>query len=189
MSSHQSLELAGTEAQLGLQLGNQIIVADIGDASYGIPVEHLLEVEYIPNVAPVPHTEEWIHGVVNLRGSILTLIDPAQLLQVGTWSRTPQSRMLVVGREDPVALAISRLRGMRQYTEPVSPELVEEMPGRVADYVQTVYRDGHDFLVVLDVGRLLDDADQYSRRLNEPRAVVGDHAPASHVPAMERGDA
>lgn len=188
MSSHQSLELAGAEAQLGQQLGDQVIVADIGDNSYGIPVEHLLEVEYVPNVAPVPHTEDWIHGVVNLRGSILTLIDPARLLHVGTWFRTPQARMLVVGREDPVALAISQLRGMRQFTDPVSPDLVEDMPGRVADYVQTVFRDGDDFLIVLDIGRLLDDADRFTRRLNETRAVVGDHSPGSHVPTMERGD-
>lgn len=188
MSSHQSLELAGTAAQLGQQLGNQIIVADIGGASYGIPVDHLLEVEYVPNVAPVPHTEDWLHGVVNLRGSILTLIDPARLLNIGAWARTPQSRMLVVGRDDPVALAISQLRGMRQFTDPVSPELVERMPGRVAEYVQAVYRDGDRFLIVLDIGRLLDDADRFSNRSNETRSVVGDHTPAGHVPVFERGD-
>jgi purine-binding chemotaxis protein CheW len=188
MSSHSSLELAGAEAQLGRQLGDQIIVADIGGVSYGVPVDDLLEVEYVPNVAPVPHTEDWLHGVVNLRGSILTLMDPARLLEVGTWTRTPQARMLVVGRDDPVALAIGQLRGMRHFTEPVSPELVEHMPGRVADYVKTVYRDGANFLIVLNIQRLLDDADHFSRRQNETRSVVGDPSPGGHVPAMERGD-
>lgn len=188
MSSHQSLELAGTATQPGQQLGDQVIVADIGGASYGIPVNQLLEVEYVPNVAPVPHTEEWLHGVVNLRGSILTLIDPAQLLQIGSWTRTPQARMLVVGRDDPVALAISRLRGMRQFSDPVSPDLVENMPGRVAEYARTVFRDGDSFLIVLDIARLLDDADRFSKRSNETRSVVGDHAPVGHVPVFERGD-
>jgi purine-binding chemotaxis protein CheW len=163
-------------------------VADIGGVSYGIPVADLLEVEYVPNIAPVPHTADWLHGVVNLRGAILTLIDPARLLQVGAWGRTPQARMLVVGREDPVALAISQLRGMRQFTEPVSPDLVERMPGRVAEYVETVYRDGENFLIVLAIKRILDDADRFSRRQNETRTVIGDPSPGGHVPALERGD-
>ena len=189
MSSHSSLELAGAAAQLGQPLGNQVIVADIGNATYGIPVDDLLEVEYVPNIAPVPHTEDWLHGVVNLRGSILTLIDPARLLQIGAWTRTPLARMLVVGREDSVALAIGQLRGMRHFADPVSPDLIEEMPGRVAEYVQTVYRDGANFLIVLDIKRLLDDADRSSRRLNETRTVVGDPSPGGIVPAFERGDA
>jgi purine-binding chemotaxis protein CheW len=188
MSNHQSLELAGAEAQLGQQLGDQIIVATIGDASYGIPVEHLLEVEYVPNVAPVPHTADWIRGVVNLRGAILTLIDPARLLQVGAWTRTPQSRMLVVGREDPVAFAVSHLRGMHQFTDPVSPDLIEDMPGRVSDYIQAAFRDEDEFLIVLDIRRLLDDAEQATPRLNETRTIVGDHSPGGHVPVLERGD-
>ncbi len=188
MSSHQSLELAGIETQRGRQLGDQIIVAELDGVSYGFPVEHLLEVEYVPNVAPVPHTADWLHGVVNLRGAILTLIDPARLLEIGAWTRTPYSRMLVVGREDPVALAIGRLRGMGQFTDPVSPELVEHMPGRVAEYVQAVFRDGDHFLIVLAVDRLLDDADQFSNRTNETRSVVGDHTPVGHVPVIERGD-
>jgi purine-binding chemotaxis protein CheW len=188
MSSHQSLELAGSDAQLGQQLGDQLIVADIGGTSYGIPVDHLLEVEYVPNVAPVPNTEDWIHGVVNLRGSILTLIDPARLLHIGNWSRTPQSRMLIVERDDPVALAVSQLRGMRHFSDSVSPDLIESMPGRVAEYVQSVYRDGDNFLIVLDVIRLLKDAGQWPNRTNETRSVVGDHAPIGHVPALERGD-
>ena len=188
MSSHSSLELAGTEEQLGHDLSSQVIAFDIGDAAYGFPVDALVEVDHVPNIAPVPHSEAWIRGVVNLRGSILTLIDLASLLQIGEWQPTPLSRMLVVGREDPVAIAVDRLRGMRQFSETVSPDILVNMPGRVADYAQTIYREGDDFLTVLDVERTLDDADQSSSRVHEPLPALGDRSVGDLLPVMERGD-
>lgn len=186
MSDHQSLELAGTVTPTGQQKSNQVIIADIGGVTYGIPVDDLVEVEHVPNVAPVPHTEDWLHGVVNLRGSILTLVDPARLLDAGAWTPSPLSRMLVVGRDDPVALAVDRLRGMQQMTDPVSPDLLEDMPGKVADYVEAIYRDGDKFISVIDVRRLLDDADHASNHSNESMPMAGGRPPGGDVPAMER---
>ena len=191
MSSHSSLELVGAAGEPNLDLGSQVIAFDIGNASYGIPIDSLVEVDRVPNVAPVPHSETWIRGVVNLRGSILTLIDLAALLQIGTWRPTPQSRMLVIGREDPVAISVDQLRGMRQFSESVSPDILDHMPGRVADYAQTIYREGDDFLTVLDIQRALDDADQASGRVHEllPVAVSpGNHSTGDHLPAKERGN-
>lgn len=187
MSDHRSLELAGTQARPGQTPGNQVIIADFGEGTFGISVDDLLEVEQIPNVAPVPHTEDWIHGVVNLRGSILTLVDPARLLEIGHWQPTPQSRMLIVGRDDPVALAVDRLRGMRQLQEPVSPEILDQMPGRVSTYAEAIYRDGESYVTLLNVRRLLDDADQTSRRSNESIVFDGGRPPAGDVSEIERG--
>ena len=187
MSDHSSLELAGTAVESRQDLGNQIIVVDIGNHPYAISVDDLVEVEHVPNVAPVPHTEYWIHGVVNLRGSILTLVDPARLLDVGSWSQTTQSRMLVVGRDDPVALAVDRLLGMRQLSEVVSPDVLDEMPGRVGDYIEAIYRDGDRFISVLDIRRILDEADRASHRSGESTPIVGGGSLGSEVSVMERG--
>lgn len=189
MSDHRSLELAGIETQTGQHLSNQVIIADIGDGTYGIPVDDLLEVEHVPNVAPVPDTEEWIQGVVNLRGSILTLVDPARLLGIGSFKNTHLARILIVGRDDPVALAVDRLRGMRQLSDPVAPEILEDLPGTVARYAESMYRDGDRYITVLNTRRLLDDAEEASRRSNESRSLARGRPPEGAVSAMEGGAA
>ncbi|MEZ4523214.1 MAG: chemotaxis protein CheW [Thermomicrobiales bacterium] len=187
MSDHRSLELAGTAPPAGQQLSNQAIIADIGGSTYGIPVQDLVEVEHVPNIAPVPNTRDWLRGVVNLRGAILTLIDPARLLDVGEWNPSPLSRMLVVDREDPVALAVDRLRGMRQLNDPVSLDLLDDMPGKVADYVEAIYRDGDAFIRVVDIRRLLNDADTAASRSSESMPHAGGGPLEDDISVMERG--
>jgi purine-binding chemotaxis protein CheW len=185
----QSIELAATgERQDHLLAGEQIIIVELDGTPYGIPIEFVQEVEQVPSVAPVPHTADWLHGVVNLRGSILTLVDPANLLEVGVWRRSATARMLVVGRDDPAALAVDRLLGMRRLTEQVAPEVAGDMPGRVAEFVTAIYRDGDDFISVLDIRRLLDDAERVSNQLSDLVSIsAGGRLPGGDVSVQERG--
>lgn len=189
MTQHSSIELAGSGEQFDhLITGDQFIIVDLAGKPYGIPVGQVLEVEQVPNIAPVPYTREWLYGVINMRGTILTLIDPASLLQIGAWTRSPLARLLVVDRDDPVALAVDRLRGMRRLTEPVAPEVFEELPGRVAEFVMAVYREGDGFINVLDMHRLLAEADRASGRSDElVGAAAGARQPGVAVSVQERG--
>jgi purine-binding chemotaxis protein CheW len=189
MTQHSAIELAGGGAQYDhLIAGDQFIVVDLAGKPYGIPVGQVLEVEQVPNIAPVPSTREWLYGVVNMRGTILTLVDPASLLQLGAWQRTPLARLLVIDRDDPVALVVDRLRGMRRLTDPVAPEVFEELPGRVTDFVMAVYREGDGFINILDMHRLLEDADRSSQRADEVvTTAAGVRQPGGAVALQERG--
>jgi chemotaxis signal transduction protein len=160
MDRRGGIELATAERPNdALLAGAQYIIVDLAGASYAVPLGVVHEVEHVPKLAPVPHSRPWIRGVVNLRGSVLTLMDPAALLEVGVWERTPDARMLVVGGDDPLALAVDRLRGMRRLAGEVEASLAANLPGKVAEYSLGVYRDAGTWLIVLDIARLLDDAD------------------------------
>lgn len=160
MDGRRGIELATAERPSdALLAGGQYIIIDLAGASYAVPLGAIQEVEHVPKIAPVPHSRAWIRGVVNLRGSVLTLVDPAALLELGVWSRTPDARMLVVGGDDPVALVVDRLRGMRRLAGEVEATLAENLPGQVARYSLGIHRDAGQWLTVLDLARLLDAAD------------------------------
>jgi len=159
MDGHRGIELATAERPAETLLaGGQCIIIDLAGASYAVPLGAIQEVEHVPQIAPVPHSRPWIRGVVNLRGSVLTLVDPAALLELGVWSRSPDARMLVVGGDDPVALVVDRLRGMRRLAGEVEATLAENLPGHVARYSLGVHRDAGQWLTVLDLERLLEAA-------------------------------
>jgi purine-binding chemotaxis protein CheW len=189
MRDQPSIELAATgERWDQLLAGDQLIIIELDGTPYGIPIEFVQEVEQVPSVAPVPHTADWLQGVVNLRGSILTLVDPASLLEIGAWRRSATARMLVVGGDDPAALAVDRLLGMRRLTNQVTPDVVGDMPGRVAEFVIAIYRDGDDFISVLDIRRLLADAERDSHRLSDLVSIsAGGRLPGGDVSVAERG--
>ncbi len=188
MTQHSAIELAASGAQLqSLVAGEQFIVVDLAGEPYGIQISDILEVEQVPNIAPVPHTQDWLHGVVNLRGTVLTLIDPASLLDIGVWQRTSVARLIVVDRHDPVALVVDRLRGMRRLADPLAPEVVDEMPGRVAEFVTAIFREGDRFISILDLHRLLSDAERSAFRPDDlSRATVGGRHPGKATLTQER---
>lgn len=165
MDRRRGIELATAERpNEALLAGAQHIIVDLAGASYAVPLGVVQEVEHVPKIAPVPHSRAWIRGVVNLRGTLLTLVDPAALLELGVWERAADARMLVVGGDDPSALVVDRLRGMRRLAGEVESSLAANLPGKVAEYSLGVYRDAGTWLIVLDIARLLDDADDARAR-------------------------
>jgi chemotaxis signal transduction protein len=180
MDRRGGIELATAERPNdALLAGAQYIIVDLAGASYAVPLGMVHEVEHVPKIAPVPHSRPWIRGVVNLRGAVLTLVDPAALLEVGAWERAPDARMLVVGGDDPLALAVDRLRGMRRLVGEVEASLATNLPGQVARYSLGVYRDAGTWLIVLDIARLLDDAED---------TRGGDSARAPELPGDRKGN-
>lgn len=75
------------------------------------------EIFSLASVLPVPHTQPWLSGVVNLRGGVCTVVDLAAFL--GLRSATPaglaQARLVAFNAALEVngALLVDRLEGLR----------------------------------------------------------------------------
>lgn len=61
--------------------------------SYAMPIEHVLEVADLGEVAPVPRSRPEVLGVRSLRGHILPVVDLARLL--GIPRPAPPNRLLI----------------------------------------------------------------------------------------------
>ncbi len=53
----------------------QIVNFTIGEVNYGVPVEQVKEVRDMQAVTPVPGSSQYVEGVTNLRGQIITVMD------------------------------------------------------------------------------------------------------------------
>lgn len=54
---------------------NKYLTFIIDDEIYGIDIEHVIEIISVPAITWIPENESAIKGVVNLRGSIIPVID------------------------------------------------------------------------------------------------------------------
>jgi twitching motility protein PilI len=93
-------------SKLGVQLGTETWLVDLGDAGEVIPV---------PAVTPVPLTQAWFKGVANVRGNLYSVIDFPAFLGVGAVTVSEQSRLLLLGERfrTSAALLIDRSLGLR----------------------------------------------------------------------------
>jgi len=53
----------------------QYLTFSLGDDSFAIPIEHVLEVLEIEKITRVPRTVDYLLGVINVRGSIRPIVD------------------------------------------------------------------------------------------------------------------
>lgn len=68
----------------------------MGDALFGIDVLLVDEINRHLDIVPVAGSPEFVHGLLNLRGQIVTVIDIGAKLGAGDWKATPESRCVVL---------------------------------------------------------------------------------------------
>ena len=172
-ATRANIELASTHQVEPLWFGEQHIVITLAGTPYAVPLTAVQEVENPPPVVPVPFAPDWIAGVVNLRGAVLTLVDLPDLLGLGSWRRGAEAKILVLRGDEQVAVAVDGLRGMRRLPEQERSHIEGALPGQVARYISGMYRSDDDLLGILDIERLLADAD----------AGAGVHGAATAIPS------
>jgi purine-binding chemotaxis protein CheW len=119
----------------------------IGGESYALPVEHVLEVGELGEVAPVPGAPDSVLGVRNLRGQVLPVVDLAHILGVAG-EGAPQRLVVAEDGLRRAGLAIDDVTDVANL--PVPAEEIDSPFLRGAALVD-------DALVgVIDVPRLLD---------------------------------
>jgi len=126
----------------------------VAGEQYALPVEQVVEVVRYAGVTPVPGAPDAVLGLHNLRGEILTVIDPAPALRLRNRGRP--SRLIVAGDEDRgVCLAVDEVLGIDALSEG-TPE-----PGLGCIRATTIV-DGA-LVGLLDVGALLDSVAKDAR--------------------------
>ena len=76
----------------------------------------MLEVRRLPSVAPIPHLPNWLLGVTNWRGEVLSVVDLAAFLGLATAAPAPARRLVVVRaaqEEMTTGLVVDRVCGLR----------------------------------------------------------------------------
>src|SRR5262249_3035846 len=55
--------------------GAQFLTFALGDEEYGVAILNVQEIKGYAPVTPIPNTPAWVRGVMNLRGTIVPVID------------------------------------------------------------------------------------------------------------------
>jgi purine-binding chemotaxis protein CheW len=73
-----------------------IVGFQVGRETYGVPITSLHEIVRVPEITAVPDAPEYMEGVINLRGKIVSVIDLRKRLGAKTVTPSRRNRILVV---------------------------------------------------------------------------------------------
>jgi len=68
----------------------------VGRETYGVPIKALHEIVRVPEITVVPDAPEYVEGVINLRGKIVSVLDLRKRLGEKQVAPTKHNRILVV---------------------------------------------------------------------------------------------
>src|SRR5580765_5415508 len=77
-----------------------IVGFQLGHETYGVPITSLHEIVRVPEITAVPDAPDYIEGVINLRGKIISVVDLRKRFGEREITKTKKNRILVAELEN-----------------------------------------------------------------------------------------
>lgn len=140
-------------------VGEQYLVFSLADQELAVKAEMVQGVERLIDVTPVPNVVPWVKGVINQRGSIISVVDLRMFLDLPQLSVTPRTRLLSLHHNEMVICFV--VDGVSEML-PIPAAAIAPVNARQAHFPHWAipYTAGcalfaNRNLVLLDVARLL----------------------------------
>lgn len=138
----------------------KVIVFQLMDKEYGIPVSQVRSIEKIGHITRVPGTVPFVKGVINLRGVVTPIIDLRLRFDLEEIEYSESTRAIIVTiNEMDVGLIVDAANDVID----ISPKAIEPPPEVVGtvevDYIKGVVKLEKRLLILIDLETVLDIAD------------------------------
>lgn len=130
----------------------------IGNEVYGIEIRHVTEIVGIQKITEVPDMPVYVKGVINLRGSVIPVVDVRLRFNMLPRDYDDRTCVIVVSiNESPIGLVVDAVREVIS----ILPDQISPPPsvskGEVTRYIQGIGRFDQDVIILLAMDELLYD--------------------------------
>lgn len=136
----------------------QWVTFRLEDETYGVNVMQVQEVLRYTEIAPVPGAPEYVLGIINLRGSVVTVIDTRSRFGLPTSEVTDNSRIVIIEVDKQVlgilVDAVSEVVYLNQSEIESAPNVGTE---ESAKFIQGVCHKDDRLLILVELGKLLNE--------------------------------
>jgi purine-binding chemotaxis protein CheW len=135
----------------------KVIVFDLNNEEYCIPVKFVKSIEKIQYITRVPKVEPFVKGVINLRGVVTPIIDLRLRFDFPELPFNDLTRIIIVSTNDKdvgfVVDSANDVLDIQQSQIESAPEVVGEIE---RDYIKGVAKLDKRLLILLDLDNILD---------------------------------
>ncbi len=143
----------------------QLVTFQVGPTEYGLDINSITEVIRPLKITPLPRMPQFIEGVVNLRGTIIPIVDLRKRFALADIRNDPRKmRMLITKGAVPTASRAGRgLLGLvvdgAQEVLHVPRKDIDVAPaaakGEQADFLTGMAKVDERLIILLDIGKIL----------------------------------
>lgn len=83
-------------------LDNQYVIFKLAEESYGIAIGHVKLIEKPSQFTRVPNAPDYVKGVINLRGEVITVLDLRKRFELSEMEDDSNARIIILNFEELV---------------------------------------------------------------------------------------
>jgi purine-binding chemotaxis protein CheW len=134
----------------------KVIVFELKDEEYGVPVEQVRSIERVQHITRVPKTPDFVKGVINLRGVVTPVIDLRSRFEIEEEEYSSHTRVIIVSVNDTEAGLIEDTANDVIDIPAGEIEPPPEVAGGVeAEYIYGVAKLDKRLLILLNLDKVL----------------------------------
>lgn len=132
----------------------QIVVFGLNKQKYALPIQHVSEIIRMMDITPVPNTDYYCKGIINLRGSIVPVISLNLRLGMEEGEINNDTRIIVVEKNDiKLGLIVDSVYSVARYSE--DEVEVPESLNSEGQFIKEVVHHGEDIILLLDLDKIM----------------------------------
>lgn len=136
----------------------QWVTFKLQEETYGINVMQVQEVLRYTDIAPVPGAPDYVMGIINLRGNVVTVIDTRARFGLPPSEVTDNSRIVIIESERQVigimVDSVAEVVYLKQSEIDTAPNVGTD---ESAKFIQGVSNREGELLILVDLNKLLSD--------------------------------
>lgn len=136
-------------------VGEKFVVFFLNEQPFAVAASNIAEVSRPLTVALMPNAPEWLSGIANLRGEIITVLDLPHILLQQPLNASAKAKFVVLHTKNAdasVAFTVDRLGEIIFITEDETENLFDE----AAPFIKGKTNYGENDLLLIDAEKMLD---------------------------------
>lgn len=134
----------------------QWVTCQLEDETYGVNVMQVQEVLRLTEIAPVPGAPDYVIGIINLRGNVVTVIDTRRRFGLVSTEPDDLSRIIIIEVNGNVigmlVDSVAEVVYLHQSEIDTAPSVSNDDSSR---FIQGVSSRDEQLLILIDVNKLL----------------------------------
>lgn len=136
----------------------QWVTFKLGDETYAINVMQVQEVLRVSDIAPVPGAPEFVLGIINLRGNVVTVMDARRRINLPPREPDDDSRIVIIEAGNQVVGMlvdnVAEVVELRDAEIEPAPNVGNDESSK---YIQGVVNRDEGLIILMDLDKLLSE--------------------------------
>jgi purine-binding chemotaxis protein CheW len=143
----------------------QLVTFQVGTEEYGLEINSITEIVRPHRITPLPRMPEFIEGVINLRGTIIPIVDLRKRFALATIHDNPRKMRMMITRgavngaagtgRKPLGLVVDGVNEVLHVPKKDIEPAPEAATGASADFITGMGKVADRLIILLDITRIL----------------------------------